>query len=829
MQQEGIFLVQISKSRANEDIIKTLTDIECPKTIPELLEKSPELVSRLGDRVQQIYYTCGRIVPGIGAKRKHLDQDCIMFDIDHVIQDKKDAYIELFLNEFSLDKNKTGIVDSGYGLQFIIQVEEKFFKKDFENCAEYFKKHKRLFDLKMQDSGLIGKFTVKKGSNVTTTETQLDTSVFRPISLARMPGTMNHAPDKNREMRKTHLLQGKVAPQAKTLLALMQKNLEDVEAEPEGLDTRTLKIDSQFVKENCGFIKWGLTHKDKVHEKDFFLMIGLLKALGKTEADGEASCLEYFREVQKVTESPTLQSRNERWALEKIIRARPASYKAIDTQSDESKTDPGRPFVAHPLQLRSPNFIATLETGFRFLTKDGKPGRVDQDGLLTHYLNECGHFVSEISDPTKTLYRFDETHYRDLHPAELQKFALDHVEPAPAKEERMEFLARVGLENMMDLNELFHKKTEGLINTASGVVDVRTGALVPHSEAFGFTYVLDTKYDARAQCPEFMTVMNAWMKGTEENIAILKMFGGYVLAGGSCKAQAILILTGGGQNGKSVFWKLLAKLMGWTKGGAFCSLKEQDLEKSHSLADLRTKLLCSIEEPDPYLKSAFWEAMKDYSAGGAITGAHKFKGNITFENRAKFILSMNQFSSGTAQTFGFLRRLKIVNFPHTIPETDRIAEFEDVLIAREGPGILNWFLEGYRELEALSFKFPTTTPMHASLEEYKTTTNMVYAFSKDLEIEEGNPSDAGFATGNSGLHYLGGLESGLLLDPLYERYAEFVMDQFPEGESRYKIESKPIFSRKLLQYFPKGHSKKLGDRSNRKRVLTGLRLNGQAD
>ena len=44
----------------------------------------------------------------------------------------------------------------------------------------------------------------------------------------------------------------------------------------------------------------------------------------------------------------------------------------------------------------------------------------------------------------------------------------------------------------------------------------------------------------------------------------------------------------------------------------------------------------------------------------------------------------------------FWRRIKLVSFEHTVPEEQRIPDLEDQLIAKEGPAILAWALEGAR-------------------------------------------------------------------------------------------------------------------------------------
>ena len=819
MKTEGLFLCSLKKSRTGQDVAVTLKDIEIPDSIAEIFQKSDEIVAQLGSNIQQIYYTVGRVKLN-GQKRVGVDQKYAFFDLDYVIQNKKQEYIKIFCEHFKLDVNKTAVVDSGYGLQFIIELEHSCNEKDFAEANKNFHTHKRLLELKLEDSGLIGTFETYKGPQ----KTHFDTAVFRLASLARLPFTINHDPKKERETRKTSLIQGNLEPQAKSLGALLQTDLKGDEDAP---STGNLKVDGEYVKAHCGLLKWALNTPEKIHEKDFFFTVGLLKRCYDDESEGEKACLEWFKLVREKTESPTVGSYSEKKALEKIIRTQPATYKKLIAHYGEEmfKSDPGYPRHKHPLQMHSPDFIETEGSGFRFPPPPGKQyRRMDHSGLVKYFKKKKGYFVSEISEPQKTLYYFDKTHYKVLHPAEALEFALEHVVPEPSKDERSEFLSRVALENMQDLNQLFFEKTDGFVNTESGIVNIKSGELLPHSHDFGFSYVLPYKYDPSATCPLWESTVAEYMKGCEENIEILQMYGGYVLAGGSCKAQAVLILTGEGQNGKSVYWKLLAKLLGWVEGGAFSPMKEPEFERPHALANLRTKLMCVIEEPEPYLKSSFWESIKDYSAGGVISGSLKFKNQIEFENRAKFIISMNQFASGTAQTFGFLRRLKIVHFPHIIPDEKRIHEFEDRLLREEGSGILNWFMEGYRKLEKIGFKFPTTKPMEASLEEYKINTNMVYAFSHEIGIEHGNPSDKGFATGDLDVHYLDGNNSGMLRDKLYEKYADFVKAQFPESDShRYKIEAKNKFSQKLRQYF-KFEEKRVGGRGSQRYVLVGIRI-----
>jgi P4 family phage/plasmid primase-like protien len=785
-------------------------------SVPELFKNVQEYLSKLNDEERtNLYYTQGYTTKDPDKEknehtRMYHGQNVVVWDIDHIPIENADKIIDKTCEVMGYDKLKTGIVKTGYGVQLTIAVIEKFMSNKTIKTA--YKKKGQWLESKLRESGL---FEGAPKANV-------DLSVIDPNKLARLGGTINYKPA--RLSAPSVFINTNIEPQFQSVEVLLNITTEKpLEKESTKKEKRILDIDEEAVKTHCGFLKYRLENVSDIHEPEARAVASILK----TFKNGDDLAIDFFREVRDSGDSNTVAEFDDAEIFKRVAAIEgPYSCETIAALSDKCK---GCPFkkAGCPVNIRSEKFAVNKarESGFRVPGTARNPiGRVLHDDLLKFYVSENNYFVSEISEHQKTFYQFNGKYFEELYKAPILNFAMKHVFPSPTRDEREEFFSRVALHNAVNINNLFYHKTEGHINFNNGILDVRGGKFLDHSHEYGFTYVLPYDYDPNADCPMWKKAIGEYMLGTEENIEILQMYGGYILAGGSCDAQAILILTGGGQNGKSVYWKLLGKILGWVQGAAFCTMKEPDFAKSHALAALRTKLMAVIEEPDPYTKSTFWEALKDYSAGGVISASLKFKNNIEFENRAKFVISMNQFSSGTAQTFGFIRRLKIVHFPHQIPDEQRIGAYEDVLLKAEGSGIVNWFIEGYRKLLKLDFKFPMNSQMKVTLEEYQTDTNMVFAFAKHIELEYGNPCDEGFATGNLNWHaLLGEDKAGVFLDALYMSYNNFIKDQYGDDVSRVRREPKNHFSRKIRQIFPKSQLVKAGPRGSQKLVLTGLR------
>jgi putative DNA primase/helicase len=730
---EGLFLVEIKDSKTGKEVIKTITDIEIPDTLNEMFADSENIVAKLGERVQQIYFTVGRVKPN-GSKRPGLDQQQIMFDFDYVIQDRKEEYVKLFCEHFKLDREKTGIVDSGYGLQFHVMFKTPAVEKDFNECDGFFRTQVRLMELKMQDSGLIDEFIIGGKKQIT----HIDSSVFRLASLARFPNTINHAPKKERELRRTKLIQGKVEPQADSLKALLQIDLDEELGETKNI--RTLKIDTEFVKQNCGLLQFALNNPADLHEKDFFLVVGLLKHCAKTEADGEALCLEFFRELKRVTKSPTLGGYSEKKALEKIIRAKPASYKKIDLHGDWCKNDPGRPRNQHPLQMRSPNFIATQDSGFHRV-KENKNGQFTYQPEFED-LRRFFELQHSYISCNEVCWIFNGKFYERFEKDFLKNFAQEHFNPTADTSMVSEFTNLVLRTNLIRPAD-WEKNTERKTCFNNGVLDIDSGVFTPHDDKkttkqFLFRSCVPYDYDPQATAPLFDKFMDDVVRGIPEFKQNALEYFGYAIAGEPIwLAQTLLLLGPDGAGGKSTTLDTVKKVVG---SGLYSTLSLEDLNDPQARAMLEGKYFNVFGETESskYMQSKVWKAL---TTGEEVTIKNVFEKPYSIKSRAKMMFASNHVPKSNDTSDAFFRRWLVIPFTRNFIEEGVVDSFIGKKLEAELPGIFNMLVNAYKRLKARG-SFEIGPESRKVFEEFKNEVDPVRGWFYECVEDQGTGEEA---------------------------------------------------------------------------------------
>lgn len=91
-------------------------------------------------------------------------------------------------------------------------------------------------------------------------------------------------------------------------------------------------------------------------------------------------------------------------------------------------------------------------------------------------------------------------------------------------------------------------KTSHLLNCWNGVVDLRTGELLPHDPAYGITRITNTRYIPGASHPDWDKCVSAI---SEDVVDWLQLKAGQSLTGEPATDSKMLILRGGGSNGKT--------------------------------------------------------------------------------------------------------------------------------------------------------------------------------------------------------------------------------------------------------------------------------------
>ena len=98
-----------------------------------------------------------------------------------------------------------------------------------------------------------------------------------------------------------------------------------------------------------------------------------------------------------------------------------------------------------------------------------------------------------------------------------------------------------------------------LLNTPAGVIDLRTGEVLPNDPELQMTRI--TSAAPGSVCPRWLAFIDRITGGDAEMVAYLQRIAGYCLTGRTDE-QAFFFLHGSGANGKTVFLEVIAAILG---------------------------------------------------------------------------------------------------------------------------------------------------------------------------------------------------------------------------------------------------------------------------
>jgi putative DNA primase/helicase len=260
---------------------------------------------------------------------------------------------------------------------------------------------------------------------------------------------------------------------------------------------------------------------------------------------------------------------------------------------------------------------------------------------------------------------------------------------------------------------------------ATGVLDLRTGAVRPAEPADRITRRLGVMFDPDAEAPRWRQFITEIFDGDADLIGFVHRYVGMCLTGITVE-QVLALLWGSGANGKGVLMHTAAHVLGDYFGNMSFStieLKQRATIPSDLAALEGKRLVTASESGEVRLNES---RLKALTGCDPITARFLYGESFTFTPVAKFVLATNTKPVVADNSFGFWRRLKLVPFTRTFDGSRRDASLEDYFREHEGPGILNWLIEGCLAWQAEGLGEPAAV-QHAT-DEYRSDSDPIADF-----------------------------------------------------------------------------------------------------
>ncbi len=200
---------------------------------------------------------------------------------------------------------------------------------------------------------------------------------------------------------------------------------------------------------------------------------------------------------------------------------------------------------------------------------------------------------------------------------------------------------------------------EAMINFRNGMLDWRTGELLPHDSSHLSTVQMHTEYDPTATCPEFDKFLGEVLQ--PDMVDFVWELIGYLMYSGNPLHKAVM-LTGTGRNGKGTWLRVVKTLLG-PENLSSVTLQELNNDRFAS-ADLFGKIANIAGDIDSSY-SAEMATFKAVTGGDLVRAQFKNRDAFSFTPWAVPVFSANKVPMSGDVSVGFLSRWVIVPFPNS--------------------------------------------------------------------------------------------------------------------------------------------------------------------
>lgn len=377
--------------------------------------------------------------------------------------------------------------------------------------------------------------------------------------------------------------------------------------------------------------------------------------------------------------------------------------------------------------------VRTVESISRYGGPSGDPGEQLLNATFHRHFAGGDHIVLGSDSQ---VYSYDGKKWNKCNIEEVKGKVLETIETVPGPKNRPKSAA---MRQAIDLLRptLTRRQTLDLEQPAPPVINCLNGELWidengdvqlrAHSPRSFLRHCLDVKYDPTATCPEFdkaILEIFSKAKNPEEMVRHWHEISGYLIQA-TRKIPLVLILYGGGGNGKTELVNVVAELMG----------KDLVLWDRISSADnnrfffgsLAGKLL--LVDDDVTIGTRLPDGeLKKISEAKRLSGELKFSPSFNFTCLAVPVLLCNSPMSLSDVGNGMRRRLMVIPFERQFEEREIDRTLFQRIKAAEMSGILNRAIEGYQRVVKRRFTFEKPKAVRAAGKRWFDEANPIATF-----------------------------------------------------------------------------------------------------
>lgn len=267
-----------------------------------------------------------------------------------------------------------------------------------------------------------------------------------------------------------------------------------------------------------------------------------------------------------------------------------------------------------------------------------------------------------------------------------------------------------------------------LLNANNGVIDLRTGELLPHQPKHLLTYLIPINYEPEAKSELWESFLNRIFKDNTGLIEYVQKSFGYAITGNQDE-QALWFFYGAGANGKTTLTGVIRDVLGdyaiEIDPLAFAVDKNAHTGPNEAIASLYNKRFAAATE----IKTGVTldvALVKRMTGGEQLRCERKFEHGFNFTPTHKLFLSGNHEPRITDTTNSIWNRLKYVPFTVSIPENERIKGLRNTLTREHGQSVLAWLVAGCLKWQREGLTEPPE--VKAAIQTYRDSQDVLHDF-----------------------------------------------------------------------------------------------------
>ena len=241
--------------------------------------------------------------------------------------------------------------------------------------------------------------------------------------------------------------------------------------------------------------------------------------------------------------------------------------------------------------------------------------------------------------------------------------------------------------------------------TPNGIVNLRTGEVRKAVKGLDLNTRQTTVSPKKADTPLWQAFLKEVLQDEERINYLQELLGASLF--GDARYHVLPVLAGSGANGKSTLLDVVSGIL----GDYAASMPENFLLDANGnahpteIARLRGVRFAMASETRPDGK--FNESRVKMLTGGDMLSARFMNKNFfDFKPTHTLFLAVNHLPAVKSGGDGFWRRLRKLDFRITIPKERQKENFAQQMIENEGPGILQWMIDGAVRVTVQGFNEP---------------------------------------------------------------------------------------------------------------------------